>query len=136
MIARHVHTLALVSSGFVALALFNCAVADEPKIPNEVIRPFDQRDLGSFSTWLKKTGREDPEHVFRLDNGVLRCGDEDMGYVATKDAYKDYHLSVEYRWGRKNPNDMYVRNSGVLLHGIGPDGSQNGVWMTSIECQL
>ena len=136
MIARCLPTLTLLSSGFVWLTLFNSAVADEAKVPTEVIRPFDQKDLGSFTTWLKKTGREDPDHVFRLENGVLRCGDEDQGYVATRESYKDFHLSVEYRWGRKNPNDKYVRNSGVLLHGVGPDGSQNGVWMMSIECQL
>lgn len=112
------------------------AVAEDAVVPSQVIRPLDQRDLGAFSVWLKKTGRQDPDRVFRLADGVLRCGDEDMGYVATRDSYKDYHLSVEYRWGRKNPNDKYVRNSGVLLHGVGPDGSQSGVWMTSIECQL
>lgn len=123
-------------AGVVSLLLASVVVADEPRTPTEVIRPFDQKDLGSFSIWLKKTGREDPEHAFRLENGVLRCGDEDMGYVATRESYKDFHLSVEYRWGRKNPNDKYVRNSGVLLHGVGPDGSANGVWMTSIECQL
>jgi hypothetical protein len=110
--------------------------ADEATTPREVIRPLEQPNLGSFTTWLKKTGREDPERVFRLEKGVLRCGDEDMGYVATKEAYQDYHLRVEYRWGRKNSTDKFVRNSGVLLHGTGPDGSQAGVWMTSLECQL
>ena len=29
-----------------------------------------------------------------------------------------------------------VRNSGVLLHAVGPDGGAGGVWMTSFECQL
>ena len=29
-----------------------------------------------------------------------------------------------------------VRNSGVLLNGIGPEGGANGVWMSCIECQL
>lgn len=104
--------------------------------PTEVIRPFEQKELQGFTVWLKKTGHEDPSHVFRLDEGILRCGDEDMGYVATRDAYKDYHLSVEYRWGRRNPHDKYVRNSGLLLNGTGADGAHNGVWMTSIECQL
>lgn len=111
-------------------------LAQEPIVPHGVIRPFEQNDLSSFSTWLKKTKSNDPDQVFRLESGVLRCGDEDMGYVATRQAYKDYELSVEYRWGRKNPRDKFVRNSGILLHGTGPDGSQNGVWMTSIECQL
>jgi hypothetical protein len=45
-------------------------------------------------------------------------------------------LIVEYKWGERNPDSKYVRNSGILLHGVGPDGSQDGVWMTSIECQL
>ena len=113
------------------------ALAAEPIAPSTVLRPFDQKDLRTeFTTWLKKSGTADPDHVFRLEQGVLRCGDEDIGYVATRQAYKDYHLSVEYRWGRRNPNDKFVRNSGLLLHGVGPDGSQNGVWMTSIECQL
>ena len=117
-------------------AATSVATAEEAKAPDDVIRPLAQPDLSHFTLWLKKTGHDDPDKVFRLENGILRCGDEDMGYVATRQAYRDYHLSVEYKWGRKNPTDKYVRNSGVLLNGVGPDGSQNGVWMTSIECQL
>jgi hypothetical protein len=126
----------LVCAALVALFAAAAKAGDDAIAPAEVIRPLDQPDLGGFTIWLKKTGHDDPAHVFRLENGVLRCGDEDMGYVATRQPYKDYHLSVEYRWGRRNPNDKYVRNSGVLLHGVGPDGSQGGLWMTSIECQL
>lgn len=112
------------------------ADSPEPVTPREVVRPFNGRDLSGFTRWLKKTGRDDPQQVFRVIDGTIRCGDEDMGYLATRDAYRDFHLVVEYKWGRKNPNDKYVRNSGVLLNGVGPDGSQEGVWMTSIECQL
>ena len=127
---------AIAMCGAIGFVLLDSASAEEPQSPTAVIRPFDQKDLGGFTTWLKKSGRDDPQHVFQLEDGVLRCGDEDMGYVATKDAYRDFHLSVEYKWGRKNPNDKYVRNSGVLLNAVGPDGSASGVWMTSIECQL
>lgn len=143
--SRFISRFSVFLSQTVAVCLTSCLplvavsadpVEDAPQTPTQVIRPFEQKDLGSFTTWLKKSGRDDPQHVFQLKDGVLRCGDEDMGYVATRTAYKDFHLSVDYRWGRKNPNDKYVRNSGILLHGVGPDGSQNGVWMTSIECQL
>jgi len=112
------------------------AFADGAAPPARVLRPLAGPDLSAFTTWLKKTGRDDPEGVFQLKEGVLRCGDEDLGYLATRDDYRDYQLSVEYRWGRRNPTDKSVRNSGLLLHGTGPDGSANGVWMTSIECQL
>lgn len=122
--------------GLIALAA-SVALATDPTVPTEVLRPLDGNDLrAGFTTWLKKSETKDPDKVFQLDRGILRCGDEDMGYVATLQSFKDYHLSVEYRWGRRNPHDKFVRNSGILLHGVGPDGSQNGVWMTSIECQL
>jgi hypothetical protein len=110
--------------------------ADESRPPAGVERPLAEPGLAGFTKWLKKTGHDDPQGVFRLEDGVLRCGDEDMGYVATKQAYRDYQLSVEYRWGRKRPEPKSVRNTGVLLNGTGPDGSAKGVWMTSIECQL
>jgi Domain of Unknown Function (DUF1080) len=134
LFARLLNVIVLVSAGL--LTHSNFVAADDARVPTEAIRPFDQKELRGFTSWLKKSGTEDPLRVFRLENGVLRCGDEDMGYVATRDAYKDFHLSVEYRWGRQNPREKYVRNSGVLLHGVGPDGSHNGAWMTSIECQL
>ena len=121
---------------FGTLASGLAAWADEARPPEGVEKPFAEKGLGGFTTWLKKTGHDDPQGVFRLEDGVLRCGDEDMGYVATKRAYRDYHLSVEYRWGRKRAQPTSVRNTGVLLNAIGPDGAARGVWMTSIECQL
>lgn len=126
----------LAFSGLVLIALGSSSLAAEPQVPTAVIRPLEQAGLSGFTRWLKKTQHDDPQQVFQLHDGVLRCGDEDLGYVATKAAYRDFHLSVEYRWGRKNQRDKYVRNSGVLLNAIGPDGSASGVWMTSIECQL
>src|SRR5262249_21324570 len=50
--------------------------------------------------------------------------------------YKDYHLTVEYKWGQRTDGRKYVRNSGILLHATGPDGGAGGTWMSSIECQL
>lgn len=107
-----------------------------PVAPTEPIKLFNGQDLAGFTTWLKETGTEDPKHVFSVVDGMIRCTDADMGYLATKNAYKDYHLSLEYKWGAKNEKSKYVRNSGVLLNGVGPDGAAGGVWMTSIECQL
>ena len=51
-------------------------------------------------------------------------------------AYRDYHLIVEYKWGKRTDGDKFVRNSGILLHATGPDGGAGGMWMSSIECQL
>jgi len=43
---------------------------------------------------------------------------------------------VEYKWGKRIDGGKYVRNSGILLNAIGPDGGAGGTWMASIECQL
>ncbi len=50
--------------------------------------------------------------------------------------YRDYHLIVEYKWGKRTDGGKFVRNSGILLHATGPDGGAGGTWMSSIECQL
>lgn len=105
-------------------------------VPREVIQLFNGRDLTGLYSWLKKTQREDPQHVVTVRDGALHLSGDDMGYVATDKAYRDYRLVVEYKWGERTFGSKYVRNSGILLHGTGPDGSSGGVWMNSIEVQL
>lgn len=104
--------------------------------PEQPIELFNGRDLSHFETWLKKTQQQDPQGVFSVQDGVIHVSGEDAGYLATRQAYRDYHLSLEYRWGERTFGSKYVRNSGVLLHGVGPHGGSRGVWMTCIEVQL
>jgi hypothetical protein len=126
------------------LALGVClALAQGQEKKPEVVSPtkgvlalFNGKDLTGLSTWLKKTKRDDPNKVFTVHDGTIHVSGEDNGYVATDKEYKDYHLSVEYKWGKRTDGGKYVRNSGVLLHAIGPDGGAGGVWMSCIECQL
>lgn len=108
----------------------------EPVRPRQVIRLFNGRDLGGLSTWLKDTEHDDPRRVFRITDGLLHITGEGDGYLATESEYRDYHLVVEYRWGRRTDGGNSVRNSGILLHATGPDGGAQGTWMSSIECQL
>jgi hypothetical protein len=124
---------------FALFALLSAAAekpADEPIAPRQAIRLFNGKDLSGFCTWLKESGRDDPHRVFSVADGAIRISGEGAGYLATEKAYKDYHLTVEYKWGKKTDGSKYVRNSGVLLHGIGPDGAAGGTWMTCLECQL
>lgn len=134
--ARLIAIVALAAAAARADEIQASKQAAEAIAPRETIRLFNGKDLSGFYPWLKKTGREDPSGVFRVVDGMIRASDDDLGYLATERSYKDYRLTLEYKWGRRNPRDKYVRNSGVLLHGTGPDGSAGGVWMTSIECQL
>src|SRR5262249_33455231 len=127
---------------FVALLLLAGAIAgaddkkSEPIAPKEVIKLFNGKDLTGWTNWLKDTKREDPKKVFSVQDSVIRIAGMPMGYLSTDKEYKDYHLKLEYKWGKETYNAKGVRNSGVLLHAVGPDGGVGGVWMSCFECQL
>jgi Domain of Unknown Function (DUF1080) len=109
---------------------------DEPIAPRDIVSLFNQRDLSGLSTWLKDAQHDDPRRVFRVTDGMLHITGDGFGYVGTQQAYRDYHLTVEYRWGAKTDGGKYVRNSGIMLHATGPDGGAGGTWASSFECQL
>ncbi len=105
--------------------------------PHEkTIHPFNGTDLNGFTKWLEETGSEDPQQEYQVTDGMVHIGGRGMGCLATVDAYKDYHLSLEYKWGKRTDGSKYVRNSGILLHANGPPGNAGGKWMASVECQL
>ena len=87
---------------------------------SEILRPFNGKDLDGFTKWLQATGAEDPQTDYRVTDGMIHIEGRGMGYLATVDAYQDYHLRVEYKWGKRTDGSKYVRNSGILLHATGP----------------
>jgi hypothetical protein len=110
--------------------------ANEPVAPSAATSLFNGRDLSGLTTWLRDTQHADPRRVFRVTDGMLHVTGEGHGYVATEKTYRDYRLVVEYKWGERTDGGKYVRNSGILLHAVGPDGGAGGAWPSCIECQL
>lgn len=108
----------------------------EPVSPREVLRLFNGHDLTGLTTWLRDTKRGDPRCVFRIEDKMLHITGDGSGYIATDREFRDYHLVVEYKWGKRTDGGTSVRNSGILLHATGPDGGAGGTWMSSVECQL
>jgi hypothetical protein len=136
MLLHHVLAGVLVIGLLASFAAAGESPSDAVSPTDGVIRLFNGQDLTGWYSWLKGTGRQDPQGVFSVRDGVIHVSGEGAGYLATEKAYRDYHLIVEYRWGKRTDGSGYVRNAGVLLHGVGPDGAAHGVWMTCIECQL
>ncbi|MEX0701674.1 MAG: DUF1080 domain-containing protein [Planctomycetales bacterium] len=110
----------------------------QPIEPMEKVVLFNGKDFTGLVGWLSKTGYEDPTNAYTVVDGTIRMSGEGVGFVRTDKKYKNYHLSVEFKWGQGRTNtSKYVRNSGVLLHGSGIDGGTgNKAWMASIEIQL
>jgi hypothetical protein len=115
--------------------------------PETAIRLFDGKTLDQFETWLVDTHGQDPLRVFSVVDQVdgapaIRISGEKWGGLITKAAYRDYHLTVEFRWGLLTWGDRRnrARDSGVLVHAQGEPGNtgrdMNGPWMRSIEAQI
>jgi 3-keto-disaccharide hydrolase len=100
-----------------------------------VIELFNGRDLSGLYPWLQDTHYEDARGVFSVRDGCIRITGEIPGYLGTRKAYRDYHLIAEYKWGERTYGSKTARNSGILLHAVGPDGNHSP-WTASIECQI
>jgi hypothetical protein len=119
------------------LAALTVPLHAEPVSPKDGVIPlFNGKDLSGLTTWLKDTKRKDPRKVFSVKDGVIHISGDGYGYLTTDKEYRDYRLIVEYRWGKRTDGGKYVRNSGILLNAVGPDGGAGGTWMSCVECQL
>ncbi len=138
---RHFLRLAGAASAVSLAGFTDSFSADLPPVnppaqsPDRVTPLFNGRDLTDLYPWLKDSAFDDPKRVWSVRDGVLRCSGEVAGYLATRQAWRDYRLVVEYKWGELTYGAKGVRNSGVLLHATGPDGNRSP-WMSSIECQI
>lgn len=110
-----------------------------PTRPTAARELFNGKDLTNWYTFLKGRGRNvDPKGVFSVTNGIIHVTGEEMGCLTTEESFRDYRLTVEYRWtgeayGTKRKNAF---DSGILFHSIGRDGGFGGIWMQSIEYNL
>ncbi|WP_435006193.1 3-keto-disaccharide hydrolase [Tundrisphaera lichenicola] len=99
---------------------------------------FNGKDLTGFYTFTRYQKYDDRLGVFRVEDGIVRVSGREFGGFATQESFSNYHLIVEWRWagGTCPPRRWRARNSGVMVHGSGPDGAAFASWMESIECQI
>ena len=132
---------------FIALSAWMTLVtttlhAQQPVIPTAPIPLLDQsRD--AFVCHLGKGTAQDPseteEDIFQLtDDGRLIITGRTWGYIRTAQSYRDYHLVMEYRFTgpTSGTREKKARDSGLLLHCFGKDGSRRKNWIPSLEVQI
>ena len=97
----------------------------------------------SFKNWVfylseKNSVSTKKEEVAVINKGVLQVTGKGFGYFRTREAYRDYHLVLEYKWGEKTWSKRVdrARDCGLLLHSHGPDGSFGGAWISCIQAQM
>jgi hypothetical protein len=106
---------------------------------NKTIKLFNGDNLEGWYTFLKPRGRDnDPKGVFTVKDGMIRISGEEWGCITTLAEYDNYSLVTEFKWGDLSfePRLDNARDCGILLHSQGEDGSSDGTWIHSIECQI
>ncbi len=123
------------------LPLANRATAvegEQPIVPASGPVDLLTDDLKQLYSWLEDTKYEDPNCVFTIQDGVLRISGQSWGGLITKQRYANYHLVCEFKWGQRlwGKRKGLTRDSGLLIHCLGPDGAYNNRWMVSIEANI
>ena len=94
------------------IASFVCCwmlVAAVPAFSQIVL--FDKKNLAEWDFYVDKEGVK-VEDVFQFaSDGSLACKGQPFGYLATKESYKNFKLSVEWCW----PQGTAPTNSGIFL---------------------
>jgi len=121
-----------------AIASAHAETPAGPVVPQVPIKLFNGRDLEGLYTFLEDTGYRDERAVFSVHSGVLRISGDGYGGVTTRDSFRDYRQVCEFRWGAMtwNARKERARDSGILVHGDGPDGAFLNRWPSSFEAQI
>lgn len=107
--------------------------------PGKTRSLFNGENLDGWYIFLKDRGRNnDPKQVFSVQDGMIRISGEEWGCITTEKEYKNYKISLEFKWGDETfgTRATRARDSGLLVHSKGEDGAFSGTWMNSIEVQM
>lgn len=98
--------------------------AEQTAATGKVVELFNGRDLEGWTAFYDPT-RPGPG-TWMVQEGRLVCPGQPRGFLRTNTGHKDYRLRLQWRWPGK------PGNSGVFLHGSGPDK----IWPHCYEAQL
>lgn len=89
-----------------------------------------QAPTGELEGWecYSEEALQSTADVWQLRDGILRCAGTPKGYLYTRKAYRDFTLTLQWRW----PPGAAPGNGGVLIRMTG----QHRIWPRSFEAQL
>jgi hypothetical protein len=103
------------------------SAADSPAAvaitPSGQVELFNGKDFSGWTFFMRTNA--DPKQTWSVQDGIIKCTGTPAGYMRTERPYRDYKLTIEWRFVRA------AGNTGVLLHTVGPDK----VWPKCIEAQ-
>lgn len=119
------------------LISFNCLLLIVVCAHAQNFKPiFNNKNLEGWYTFLEKQGKDkDTIQNFQVEDGTIHVLGKEFGYIATNKTYKDFHLTLEFKWGIKKfpPREDQKRDAGILYH-VSEDIDK--VWPRCIEFQI
>ncbi len=109
-----------------AFAFAGMARAQEVITPTNQIELFNGRDFSGWTFCMRSNAS--PALTWTVTNGVIHCTGTPSGYLRTKQDYREYQLSVEWRFVKVAPK---ADNTGILVHLQLPDQ----VWPRCVQVQ-
>jgi hypothetical protein len=94
--------------------------------PTDHIELFNGTNFSGFTFCMKNSA--DPLQTWNVTNGLIHCTGTPVGYIRTKQNYRDYILTVQWRFVKVTPK---ADNTGVLVHIQQPDK----VWPQCVQIQ-
>ncbi len=108
-----------------------------PETPRKKTALFNGRNYAGWDIWMNPESLIGPaEEVFAVKDGAMHISGKALGGCTTKKAYKDYRLTMEFRFVGEGYAKRASRaaDGGLLFHCIGPEGSgSKGNWHLSFE---
>lgn len=114
-----------------------------PRYDGEWQTLFNGQDLKGWKIFDEQSGLSNTSKLVKVQNGIIHIlapetysdTTSPFGYIATENAYSNYHLSLEFKFGttRYDPRRLAKRNNGVLYH---LDPNVNKIWPNGVEFQL
>jgi Domain of Unknown Function (DUF1080) len=99
---------------------------DTATTPTNRIEIFNGKDFDGWTFSMKNNAN--PMETWSITNGVLHCTGKSIGYLRTEKSFRDYKLTVEWRFVKIAPK---ADNTGVLIQMQLPDK----VWPTCVQVQ-
>ena len=112
-----------------SVLLFSILVSraeDSAVVPKHRIDLFNGKDLSGWTFCMRSNS--EPSKTWSVEGGVIHCTGQPYGYARTKASYRDYKLTVEWRFVKVAP---HADNSGIFVHVQQPDK----VFPSCVECQ-
>ena len=114
-----------ITSAFAILLILNsCAVQQ---------KSLSIKDWYAFTK--NSSERLEPSKAYDFSNGMIRMYGETNGYLMSTKSYKNFELSLEYRWNMEEQFKTKSKKNSGVMYNI-PSDSPNKIWPKGIQFQI